>query len=92
MRPEEIAARLDATWQHWAIGYGRMSKQYIAFPLLLGLPPEHQGHLVATDPRELEHRMAAVQGISWVVDHSAPAHETSTPRHEPRFVTSGPRS
>jgi hypothetical protein len=64
MRPDEIAALLDARWRDWAIGYGRMSGQYIAFPLMLGLPAEHQGRVVTRDPAELERRMAAAQAVS----------------------------
>jgi hypothetical protein len=86
MRPEEIAALLDARWRHWAISYGQMSRQYIAFPLMLGLPQEHQRHVVSTDPQELEHKMAAVQGISWVATRSAPVHVAHTPRRQPHFA------
>jgi hypothetical protein len=64
MRPDEIAALLDARWRDWAISYGRMSGQYIAFPLMLGLPAEHQGRVVTRDPVELERRIAAVQAVS----------------------------
>lgn len=66
MRPEEIAARFDATWEDWAVIYGPVSGQYVAFPLHLGLPREHQRRVVAYEPEELERRMALVQAASWL--------------------------
>jgi hypothetical protein len=64
--PEQIAAKLDATWADWAVLYGPYSRQFVAFPTAaLAVPAEHAGLIIANDHDKLYRRVTFVRSAQW---------------------------